>query len=537
MKNVIFYHVWLPEKAVKAEQFVKQQVERMQKSGLLNHAEMKVVVTGKASNETVQLLGNLGKLAGVTTEFATNEFVGLFEGVTLGRLYEYCLEHPDTNVLYCHTKGISYLTNANTPAGPWTAIESWKNFLEWGCIDLWKTQVEKLDSHDAAGVNYSLWPWPHFSGNFWWAKAKYIAKLPHPTESDYLADFRDIGDEQRLKYEKWIGMAHPRVYSHANAPLPYDSPFPEPPNAPENKNEPKWFWLYRDDVSPLIDQYMKQTDFIAKRKISVSVVIPGNDISAFTKTLKSLDKQTCYEWECMLLIPDSMEVTALQTELDERHMIVKSEVKPGSIFQAEELNKFVRQQCCGDIVVLLNAGNEPCPDYIAECLIELRMQPETALCFGFETMDKDAQASGKIVYNRLQILASNNVSTPVAFRKSDWDSCGGFDAEMPEEAMFWDLWVRLCDAEKVAVQNPFCIAGSTGWNTSDFENSIYLLRKHKSLLNGLMPSGLVLQTVNQEKLIAAHEYKLSNISLSYTIPELLIAISKKLARRLKRLVK
>lgn len=50
-----------------------------------------------------------------------------------------------------------------------------------------------VDKYDAIGCNYSLNPFKHFSGNFWWATSNYIKKL------DFLPD-----NCKRHKSEWWI---------------------------------------------------------------------------------------------------------------------------------------------------------------------------------------------------------------------------------------------------------------------------------------------------------------------------------------------
>ena len=52
---------------------------------------------------------------------------------------------------------------------------------------------------DVAGVNWHLQPFPHFSGNMWWATARYIRTLPRPCHT---------GGSRWARYmaERWIGM-------------------------------------------------------------------------------------------------------------------------------------------------------------------------------------------------------------------------------------------------------------------------------------------------------------------------------------------
>jgi hypothetical protein len=126
------------------------------------------------------------------------------------------------------------------------AVNSWRHFLEWGTIDRWKDAIGYLQTNDAVGVNYRSSPWPHFSGNFWWARSTYIRELVPPSGRDMSA-VRDVDVDaetaERLKYERWLGTNNPSVFSF------YDFPF--------KISGQDWtfgFDLYRDDIYPLYEQ-------------------------------------------------------------------------------------------------------------------------------------------------------------------------------------------------------------------------------------------------------------------------------------------
>jgi len=62
--------------------------------------------------------------------------------------------------------------------------------------------IESLADHDICGVNWNLQTLgPHFSGNFWWARSRYIQTLP-PIDS--LTTRNDTAG--RHNCERWIGM-------------------------------------------------------------------------------------------------------------------------------------------------------------------------------------------------------------------------------------------------------------------------------------------------------------------------------------------
>jgi len=107
-----------------------------------------------------------------------------------------------------------------------------------------------------SGVNYCLDPWPHMSGNFWWARADYIATLQHPTKESFKREKEDFGPIERMNFEKWVGMKDPSVFSFYNPPFSYDFKDMTPDVQPTPQGEPHWFWLYRDDIHP---HYLKDS--------------------------------------------------------------------------------------------------------------------------------------------------------------------------------------------------------------------------------------------------------------------------------------
>lgn len=126
------------------------------------------------------------------------------ERSTLLYLRDYCKENPDDYVLYFHTKGIVKYSEAT---------QDWRRYMEYFNIERWKDCVKVLtEGYDCCGV---LWNsdtavgyFPHFSGTFWWATAKYINTL----KIDYL------NYPYRLYREFWIGSnPNVKVYEFHNS--------------------------------------------------------------------------------------------------------------------------------------------------------------------------------------------------------------------------------------------------------------------------------------------------------------------------------
>jgi hypothetical protein len=78
-------------------------------------------------------------------------------------------------------------------------------------VERWQECIAALDHHDVCGLNWQLDPAPHFSGNLWWARPRYLSSLP-----------ARIGPGQ-FEHERWIGSNQPSVH------CPRDNPIGRPP--------------------------------------------------------------------------------------------------------------------------------------------------------------------------------------------------------------------------------------------------------------------------------------------------------------------
>ena len=97
-----------------------------------------------------------------------SENINLFEIPTINIIHSFCVRNPESKVLYLHTKGVSYQTVPQQ-------VVDWRNMMLYFLID--NDCVKLLEKHDIVGCNYLENPHPHFSGNFWWARASYVNKL------------------------------------------------------------------------------------------------------------------------------------------------------------------------------------------------------------------------------------------------------------------------------------------------------------------------------------------------------------------------
>lgn len=118
------------------------------------------------------------------------------EAATIKALYDYCIDNPDAKVLYFHTKGVTHPTKEQ---------RDWRRMMEYWCIERWKLCVEQLEMYDTVGCNFSYetWsgPYPHYSGNFWWANADYVSKC----------DLTFLESDDRIMHECFIGSGNGKM--------------------------------------------------------------------------------------------------------------------------------------------------------------------------------------------------------------------------------------------------------------------------------------------------------------------------------------
>lgn len=165
---------------------LSDQLRKIDDSGLGSTAtEINFCMNGPLSSYTdwieTEMTRANGKFIHVCHDY------NLYEYPTLSFLKRECdaLTDTDVAVLYLHPKGISQVQRNNTWV-PVPQIQDWRNFMEYWVIERWQECVQKLETNDAVGVNFRTWPWPHFSGNMWWATASYIKKLPVQLHPDML---------------------------------------------------------------------------------------------------------------------------------------------------------------------------------------------------------------------------------------------------------------------------------------------------------------------------------------------------------------
>lgn len=158
---VAFYNVFAEGSHYR--NIVQTQVDIIAGSGLLDKIDKIFYAT----------MGKTGKMFNITE---SEKYVHIAhygdkgsELETLSLLHQFCHYNPSSKVLYFHDKGSLHHSTANA-----------KFCTMLNCYVLNTHCIEALDSHDTCGWRISPIPYPHYSGNFWWARCDYVNKLIDP---------------------------------------------------------------------------------------------------------------------------------------------------------------------------------------------------------------------------------------------------------------------------------------------------------------------------------------------------------------------
>ncbi len=220
----MFYHVWCPVESTSAKLLIDEQLKRVARSGLHNHADVFCCVAGDAFQSALDFIARYAWVQVIEASPDNSRF----EGKTLQKLHEICVDGSDrVGVGYIHTKGMGALVSPISDARL-IAANSWRHFMEWGVIDRWREATAELGRSDVVGVNYRTDPWPHFGGNFWWASPSYVRGLIRPEIGAFPeGNFRFViqdgpirqGIIDRLNFERWIGLGEHKAFSFYGFPF------------------------------------------------------------------------------------------------------------------------------------------------------------------------------------------------------------------------------------------------------------------------------------------------------------------------------
>jgi hypothetical protein len=201
----VFWHIGvLTGREERLEQILRRQFFVVKDSGLASEAQIKIgLVVNRRTwcNRVFSIAYCTGSptlnriLDHGHTELVAAEVVA-DECTTTKPLWKYAQQHASSKnneglVLYFHSRGVS--------RDPETPGEEWTKTMEYFTIRHWR-HVTRTMADNLSLMTAGCEPWPHekrqadfpglvrpnadevwhYSGNFWWARASYVAALPDP---------------------------------------------------------------------------------------------------------------------------------------------------------------------------------------------------------------------------------------------------------------------------------------------------------------------------------------------------------------------
>jgi hypothetical protein len=221
------------------------QLKQMEDFGLMDAADV-VKVTALGQQEQINLLKDISKSYpkivvyeipnnatshDVATTFAAGNDVGaekfVSETPTIRRLWEDA-KTSTFYALYFHGKGASafpkHFKTGNVDT--FRNYYYWRKYLEWGVLESWEKCVNALNEYEVAGCNYNNHPFPHYSGNFWWARSDYIRKLDDVANSAWWRSVKSPSTPNRLVDEMWPCHMATKLFVLDQVPYRLQSPNP-----------------------------------------------------------------------------------------------------------------------------------------------------------------------------------------------------------------------------------------------------------------------------------------------------------------------
>jgi hypothetical protein len=157
-KVVAFYNIYAAGSHF--EEIVADQLRTIHESSLYD--QLDVLFYNTIRNQTFRLPNNEKYKLMLSLENGN-------EVDTLEEVHKFCKVNPKSKVLYFHDKGSFHGQKNN-----------WR--LAMDCYILNPYCISALDVHDTCGLRFTLHPFSHYSGNFWWSTCNHVNSLRAPKQ-------------------------------------------------------------------------------------------------------------------------------------------------------------------------------------------------------------------------------------------------------------------------------------------------------------------------------------------------------------------
>jgi GR25 family glycosyltransferase involved in LPS biosynthesis len=167
LKNVCFIHSC--HLSGKGTESLDNLLFKINNSGLMDKLDLLII-----NNIGIEIDSSKYEVSNKIKLINFSENTQLWEMPTLKIMHYFATQQTEkVNILYLHTKGISY----NKGSSIYENVQDWINYMMYFLVDKHYECLTMLDTYDTVGVNYSAAPKKHWSGNYWWATSKHISKL------------------------------------------------------------------------------------------------------------------------------------------------------------------------------------------------------------------------------------------------------------------------------------------------------------------------------------------------------------------------
>ncbi|MBF7687103.1 hypothetical protein [Acinetobacter rathckeae] len=192
-KNILIVYGVYINPNVNWKQLVKQQLQDIQKSGILKNAELHIIISNP---NNVENLNAFFSTLSLPISHIQIYFENKFEYWAINHLWHTVKTSENFQyVIYLHTKGMSYYKNSRNRDEKiltYFLFHHWKNTVSILENNAQINKVGLFPSIDPLKSDWGGWIW----FNFWWAKAEYIKKVETPIEST-----------DRYYYEHWLSLS------------------------------------------------------------------------------------------------------------------------------------------------------------------------------------------------------------------------------------------------------------------------------------------------------------------------------------------
>jgi len=198
-KNICFIHsCHLKNKGLKRLEYL---IDKIKTTGLIEYLEYIYIINiGIPIEENIY--GDKFKICNYSDNPA------LYEIPTINKIHQFSKENTKCNILYLHTKGISFDDNNQNE-------NDWIDMMLYFLVEKFDLCIEKMNCGiQAVGCNYydenMIIRTPKcFGGNFWWSDSQYISELPSLIEKTENINPTDA--------EFWLCQNNPSLYEPHNS--------------------------------------------------------------------------------------------------------------------------------------------------------------------------------------------------------------------------------------------------------------------------------------------------------------------------------